>query len=215
MPFRATAVDPDMELALLDPTLLTEVADVAPGRVVRPVRFTGYRPVSPAAALWWSHTYDYVRDHLATSPAADAPLVTGAAGRLLAAGALAAFPHDGLDEPTIEDRRDAHPAVLRRALAFIDDNAHRDLSPADIAAAARVTIRTLQLAFRRHLDTTPTAYLRRVRLELAHRELQAADPGATSIAAVAARWGFGSHSRFSSQYRAAFGRSPSATLHHR
>jgi hypothetical protein len=31
---------------------------------------------------------------------------------------------------------------------------------ADIAAAARVTTRAVQLAFRRHLDTTPTDYLR-------------------------------------------------------
>ena len=37
---------------------------------------------------------------------------------------------------------------------FIDEHAHQDITAADIAGAARVTIRTIQLAFRRHLDTT-------------------------------------------------------------
>jgi transcriptional regulator GlxA family with amidase domain len=45
-------------------------------------------------------------------------------------------------------------------MTFVDDNAHRDISITDIASAVHVTIRAAQLAFRRHLSTTPTAYLR-------------------------------------------------------
>jgi hypothetical protein len=43
---------------------------------------------------------------------------------------------------------------MRRAVAFIDEHAHEDIAAADIAAAAGVTIRSVQLAFRRHLDST-------------------------------------------------------------
>ncbi|GAA3296409.1 hypothetical protein GCM10020218_079740 [Dactylosporangium vinaceum] len=50
------------------------------------------------------------------------------------AAALSVFPNDALREPIIEDRRDAHPATLRRAVAYSDDNAHRDIAVADIAA---------------------------------------------------------------------------------
>jgi transcriptional regulator GlxA family with amidase domain len=75
-----------------------------------------------------------------------------------------------------------------------------------------VTIRAVQFAFRRHLDTKPMAYLRRVRLHLAHRELQEADPATTSVAAVAARWGFGNAGHFATVYRREFGRRPSRTL---
>jgi AraC-like DNA-binding protein len=214
-PYRATLADADLEFAFLDPELVAQVADPAPSRAARPVRFTGGRPVSTEAASWWSNTYNYVRDHLAGGPIAGQPLVRGNAARLLAATALTAFPHDGLDEPTAADHHDAHPATLRRAVAFIEDNAHRDIGPADIAAAARVTIRSLQLTFRRHLDTTPLAYLRRVRLAHAHRELLAADPATTTVGAVAARWGFDNHSRFTAHYRAAYGLAPSATLRHR
>ena len=58
--------------------------------------------------------------------------------------------------------------------------------PADIVAA-HVTIRAVQLAFRRHLDTTPADYLRRVRLDRARHDLIAADPARDSITAVAYR----------------------------
>ena len=73
--------------------------------------------------------------------------------------------------------------------------------------------RALQYAFRRHHGTTPLGSLRRVRLEHAHRELQAADPtrGAT-VAAIAARWGFARADRFATAYRETFGVLPRDTL---
>ncbi len=52
----------------------------------------------------------------------------------------------------------------------------RDIGLSDIAAAVGVTPRSVQYTFRRHLGTTPLEYLRRVRLDRAHRDLQAADP---------------------------------------
>ena len=102
---------------------------------------------------------------------------------------------------------------MRRAITFVDEHAHEEVSLADIAAAARVTIRAVQLAFRRHLDTTPSEYLRRVRLDHAHRDLLAADPAHDSVTAVAYRWGFASSSRFAAYYRQAYGLPPGRTLH--
>ena len=79
--------------------------------------------------------------------------------------------------------------------------------------AAHVTVRAVQLAFRRHLDTTPMAYLRRVRLERSYRQLQAAHPDdGTTVTAVAARWGFASPSQFAGRYRRTYGQPPSHTL---
>jgi transcriptional regulator GlxA family with amidase domain len=101
---------------------------------------------------------------------------------------------------------------VQRAVGFIEANADIDITIADIARAAGVTARAVQLAFRRHLDITPAGYLRRVRLDQAHRELQAADPDHGSVTAVAYRWGFSSPSRFASYYRRAYGVPPSHTL---
>ncbi|MEU0560255.1 helix-turn-helix domain-containing protein [Dactylosporangium sp. NPDC006015] len=70
----------------------------------------------------------------------------------------------------------------------------------------------LQLAFRRHLDTTPMAFLRGVRLSRARGDLLAATAGdGRTVTAIAARWGF-TVSRFSQHYHATYGELPSQTL---
>ena len=215
-PYTATVEDADVESVVIDPALLSEVADGEPGRTGRPVRLTGYQPVSPRATRRWQATYAYIRDTVLASPnVAEQPLFVSTAGQHLAATVLTVFPNSAVTDPTIEDRHDAHPATVRRAMAFIDEQAHTGITVADIAAAACVTIRALQLAFRRHLDTTPTGYLRRVRLDRAHHDLLAADPARASVTAVAYRWGFPSSSRFAAYYRAAYGVPPGDTLRQR
>jgi transcriptional regulator GlxA family with amidase domain len=104
------------------------------------------------------------------------------------------------------------PVLLRRAIAFIHDNAHRDITLSDIAASVNVTPRSVQYTFRRHVGSTPLEYLRSLRLNRAHRELQAADPSVDTVMAIAGRWGFGHAGRFSSMYKRTFGTSPSRTL---
>jgi transcriptional regulator GlxA family with amidase domain len=106
----------------------------------------------------------------------------------------------------------SQPPLLLRAIAFIDENARQDITLGDIAAAVNVTPRSVQYVFRRHLGTTPLEYLRRVRLDHAHRDLQAADPTVDTVTAIAGRWGFTHAGRFSNIYKQAFGRSPSRTL---
>lgn len=174
----------------------------------------GWQPLAlePSAgnARRWRETTRFVDDLLADGVS---PLLVGSAGRLLAATALTVFPNATAagTEPTA--RHDGHPDTLRRAIAYIEANLDLDITPADIARAAHVTPRAVQLAFRRHLDTTPTAYLRRVRLDRARDELNHAIPGdGTTVTAVAARWGFTS-SGFTRHYRVSYGELPSTTLH--
>lgn len=84
----------------------------------------------------------YVRNSAAALPGTDASaLVTASLNRLLVATALAVFPNNALTDPTIEDRHDAHPDMLRRAIAFIGENAHTDITIADIAAAGEPVYR--------------------------------------------------------------------------
>ena len=110
------------------------------------------------------------------------------------------------------DRTDALPPLLRQAMAYIDGNAHTGIGLTDIAAAIHVTPRTVQYMFNRHLDTTPLTYLRRVRLDHAHRDLAAADPMSDTVTEIAARWGWMHPGRFSVAYKAMYGESPSSTL---
>ena len=110
------------------------------------------------------------------------------------------------------DTSTTQPQMLRRAIGFIHDNAHRDITLSDIATAVNVTPRSVQYTFRRHLGTTPLEYLRRVRLNRAHRDLQAADPSVDTVMAIAGRWRFSHAGRFSIVYKEAFGTPPSRTL---
>jgi AraC-like DNA-binding protein len=177
-----------------------------------PLRFLSPDPVSPAARTRWTAAIRYVDDLLASPDAATSPLIITSAARLLAATALTVFPNTALTSAPPRDRRDASATTVRRAAAFIDEHAGQDITVADIAAAACVTVRSIQLAFRRELDATPMAYLRTVRLARAHRELMDAAPGQETVTAVACRWGFSSASRFSARYRETYGVNPKQTL---
>lgn len=213
-PWTGRTRDLDMRLVRLDPSVLHQVVPVPPGGPEL-IRFTSHRPTGPGAAEHWRRTVSYVGELLAGPDAAGGALVRASAARLVAASVLATFPNTGLLDSTLQDRNDAHPGALRRAVVFIDENAQADIGVADIAEAAHVTARAIQFAFRRHLDTTPTSYLRRVRLAHAHRELRAADPAeGVTVTAVAVRWGFGHPGRFAAAYRAAYGEWPSTTLYH-
>jgi AraC-like DNA-binding protein len=192
-----------------------EAATNRPDDELGPPHFASLRPTSPAAARHWLHTVDYVTAILRANPhAMTQPLLNGATTRLLAATMLATFPNTwATTEVHHQDRVDATPTTLTRAIAFIDANPDLDIGVVDIARAAHVTVRAVQLAFRRHLDTTPMAYLRRVRLDRAHEQLRAASPDdGTTITQVAARWGYPDPSRFTARYRRAYGQPPSHTL---
>jgi AraC-like DNA-binding protein len=177
--------------------------------------FTSARPISPPRARSWRRARDFINGLILGDPeVATASLVVGSVNRMLAGLLLATFPNDSIVPPSRTDDRDARaPSVIRRAVAFIESHADRDIGLSDIAAASGVSSRTVQIAFRRHLDTTPTAYLRKVRLDLAHAELLAASPGSgLTVTEVAYRWGFSSPSRFAERYRAEFGCLPSEML---
>ncbi|MGJ5748669.1 AraC-like DNA-binding protein [Streptomyces puniciscabiei] len=212
LPYSGRICHARYNITMLDPALLAEVA--AGPDDARPVRLTGHRPRSAAAAGHLSRTIAHLRDSVLADPeTADQPLIAATAAQYLAASVLNAFPNTALPEPTAADRHDAHPAMLRRALAYIDDNADQPITVADIAAAAHVTVRALQYAFRRHLDTTPLAHLRRVRLAHAHQDLAAATPdNGESVTAIAARWGFHHPGRFAALYRDTYQRTPHTTL---
>jgi AraC-like DNA-binding protein len=104
----------------------------------------------------------------------------------------------------------ASSRAVRRAVDYMHANASEPLTLAAVARAAGVGSRSLQAAFRRDLGTTPTAYLRDLRLDRAHAEF--ADGGVT-VTEIALRCGFAHPGRFAAAYRSRFGVSPSADLH--
>jgi AraC-like DNA-binding protein len=111
-------------------------------------------------------------------------------------------------------RSNGTPAALRRAEEYLRAHVAEPVSVADAADAARLSVRALQDQFQRWLNLTPTQYLRNLRLDAVRSDLvQARTDGRTvAIADVARRWGFAHMGRFSGQYAAAFGETPTKTL---
>ncbi|MDT7663992.1 MAG: hypothetical protein QOD04_3548 [Pseudonocardiales bacterium] len=202
-----------LQTIMLDLSVLTQVAATSPTRAPGPIRFTHFQPISRSAATHWKNSVNYLTELLTRPEAAAQSLIRGSAARLLAATALGTFPNTAVTSASAQDRCDATNTCVRRAVAFIDQHSNTDISVADIAAAANVSIRAVQFAFRRHLDITPMQHLRDVRLDRVHRELLGTDPssGAT-VTDIATRWGFCNQSRFTSRYRQAYGVSPRDTL---
>ena len=212
-PFGGSLQQCRVDVFLVDRALLGETAAGSP-QDEAPVRLTGSVPVSDAAGRQLAAALDYLRSAAVHDPSAmQNPLIAGAAQRYLAASMLAAYPNTAVVEPTTVDRRDSTPALLHRAIAFIDENVHRDISLTGIAAAVHITPRALQYMFRKHRDCTPMEYLRQARLHRVHADLTTADPTATTVRDVAHRWGFGHLGRFAVHYRTRYGQSPHVTLH--
>lgn len=209
--------DVTVQTTVLDQDQVLRVAAELSGLEPEAVAFTSAAPVSLALADYWRRLSTHVRDDVLSSDALmAAPLVRANTLRHLATTLVTTFPNTALDvlmDPATSDGGQAEPATVRRAVDFMDAHAHEEIGLTEIADAARIGARSLQLAFRRHRDTTPLEYLRRVRLESAHRDLIAGDPTrGDRVEAIAARWGFGHPGRFSVIYREHYGRSPSATL---
>jgi AraC-like DNA-binding protein len=196
---------------ILEPGSLGEIAGTN-GHGDEAVRLTALEPVSAEASDHLVRLVGYVRDVSESALSERTPLLAGEIRRHVAATVLATFPSTADSEPARTDRRDSTPENLRKAIAFIEDNAVRDISLADIAAAVYVTPRTLQYMFRKHRDSTPLEYLRRVRLHYAHLELVSADPLRATVSEIARKWGFGHVGRFAAFHRQEYGRSPHHTL---
>lgn len=129
----------------------------------------------------------------------------------LMTGLLEAHRHNQSDALAGRGCGDLAPRMVRRAEGYMLAHLDQPLAIEDVALAAGVGVRALQLAFRRFRDSTPLEFLRRARLERAHADLQAARPG-TTVTDVAMRWGFAHFGRFAQSYRARYGQSPSQTL---
>lgn len=115
-------------------------------------------------------------------------------------------------EALIGGERFVAPRPVRAAVEIIEAEADSPLTLSSIAARCHISVRSLQQGFRRHLGTSPMAYLREVRLRRAHQTLLRSDPSAVTVASVAYQWGFSNLGRFAAAHAARYGETPTETL---
>jgi AraC-like DNA-binding protein len=183
------------------------------GVLGRPLRLTTPRltPSSPILATVWRDTARLLANRVLTAADAyDRDLLRTQMIGALTASTIEAF---GLSEQTEDVAEDKRRLVRSRAEAFMRDRLQEPISIPDIARAAGVSLRGLQLAYQQHGDVSPVLRLRQLRLEAARSTLLRG--GRDSVAAVARRFGYSNAGRFAAHYRDHFGESPSATLERR
>ncbi|MEV0245177.1 helix-turn-helix transcriptional regulator [Nocardia sp. NPDC050712] len=199
-------INSDYDILSLSPEMLARVAGAQPVRVLQ------RGPCAPAKAQRLRQLLAHLREPEVQAAAQQSSLVAATLADYATATVLSAFPAERPAENTV-DRHDAHPATVRRAIAFLEAHLREPLTVGDIAAAAYVTPRAVQLAFQAHLGTTPMRYLQRLRLAGAHEELRRARSDAATVTAIATAWGFAHSGRFAAAYRREYGCAPSETLH--
>lgn len=106
----------------------------------------------------------------------------------------------------------AGPRAVHEAVALLRNDPARAWTVPDLAAACSTSTRSLQEGFRKTHDSTPTAYLRRLRLEKVHEELLKSKPGISTVSETATKWGFTHLGRFALAYSTLFAEKPSETL---
>jgi transcriptional regulator GlxA family with amidase domain len=111
---------------------------------------------------------------------------------------------------TSSDRR--HQAIIARLEELLAANTSRPLYLAEICAAVGTSERILRVSCHEHLGMGPLRYLWLRRMHLAHRALLIAAPKTTTVTEIALNHGFWELGRFSVEYRALFGESPSESL---
>lgn len=173
-------------------------------------RLTRSAPVSAAAGAAWRWTAAHIQRSVRDPQILDNPIIAGELFDLAVRSLLACFAEPS-EEPEGSGVATA-PRAVRRAVAYLEEHALESVAIPDVADAARISVRSLQSLFRRHLGVSPIEHLHAIRLEAARRDLlRGADDDAT-VHAVAERWGFGNSGRFARLYQQRFGERPSETL---
>lgn len=179
---------------------------IAPGTTPAPMSPMSFIDVSSGAGFSWLKLLLWILTDV------DSP--GGMVGRTSGANYLEQLIVDGLLLTLSDQQVEAAPSSksVRLAVEYMRANMRGTITPSDIAGAAYVSVRALHEGFRKHVGTTPMAYLRELRMEAVHHALTSARPGEANVSEIAHSWGVTHLGRFAAEYRDRFGATPSATL---
>ncbi|MHA6196058.1 AraC family transcriptional regulator [Pseudomonas wadenswilerensis] len=191
---------------------LEEVAEDMLQRPLRePIRFRAEMDIGcEQVAAWWLSVRQLLENWPQLGALYAQPRLARDMECLLIRALLLAQPNNHSDELE-QGGQERVPQYLVRARQFLQEHAREALRLNDLEQVAGVSREKLYEAFRRHHGLTPMAYLKHYRLTSVRSALLSGG-AAASVSSVALEWGFGHLGRFASDYRKAFGESPSGTL---
>ena len=120
-----------------------------------------------------------------------------------------------LSESTMSEadsRARGHAAIISKFEEFLEANCFEPIYLSEVCVATGVSEQTLRRCCHEHLGMGPVRYLWLRRMNLVRPALLRADPATATVTGIATDHGFWELGRFSVEYRALFGESPSASL---
>ncbi len=175
---------------------------VAPNRVSLP-EFHMTADTHTPGLLAIRQTLELYQQHMQVNkPAVD--FMTPLLEEILAYQVISLWP--SFCEETYHTVTSPHDASVKCALDYIEENLTRKISIAGIANASGLSVRTLQITFRRHMNCSPIQYLIARRLDAVRFDLLRRRD--LSVCQIARSWGFVHMSDFSLRFRERFGQTP-------
>ena len=188
---------------------LSELID---GALREPIRFQlGMDVTAGFARSWYTSLCAAVSDLDSSSSMLSHPVWIEQFEQGLITGLLLAQPHNYTSMLNGDDRP-VPSRLLGTAVDLMEGHPEWSHTTASLARQVGVSVRALQKAFRDQLDSSPSEYLRGVRLQRVHDELCSAQYDSTTVGEIATKWGLAHHGRFAAVYRDRFGESPKQTL---
>lgn len=193
----------------IDAKALQEHARRMTPRPLRPVRFEPRLAVSTAGDPWVA-VVRLVDQTLRSCPSGVPAPVVRQIEQMVMTTLLLRQPNS-CSEQLLEPVPAASVRAVRRVAELMREEPEQQVTIADLAAYAGVSVRALQEGFRRQHGVTPTEYLTEVRLTRARALIEQSEPP-ERVSDVAYQVGFVHLGRFAQAYRRRFGITPSAAL---
>lgn len=119
---------------------------------------------------------------------------------------------NSLTEFLHERDQQVRPFYIKRAVEYIHEKSAEPITPSDLVEATGVSMRTLQAGFSKYYNLGPSAYIKQLKMRKVRDALQVSNHLETTVAEIAANWGFYNPCNFTVNYKKLFGETPFETL---
>lgn len=208
-------IDIDREYRSIFVVINRRMMDLALSRLIgrqaqRPLVFDIDMPMQAAATASWWRTAEYYLNEMSTAGSILSFPNVGKELELSLLRALLVHQKNNYSDEISRNLFELMPPFMQRAVRHIEDY-YQDEIPLDrLRKVAGVSADKLCAGFREYAGTTPIGYLKTTRLMKAREQLMT-DTTGKSVSTIAFDVGFNHLGRFSVDYRAIFGESPSET----
>lgn len=161
----------------------------------------------------WNSTLQFVIQQLASAPKLfDSPTTRKVYSDLLLS-TLLEIQHHNYAQSEFDKPDMMVSSEVKKAIEYIQQHVKTPISVADLADHCNVSSRTLQRNFVKHMNQTPSVYIRNEKLSAIHRQLRQTNPIEKGIITrILLDYGVMDFGRFSRYYFKKFGCTPSETL---